>query len=140
VTANEILSRVASARGTSVTRLRSRTDSRALNRIRHEAMWLLRESTEMSYPEIARLMGRKDHTTALHGVRKIQALVEADPVYHGELLALASPRHTEMVAFEKRAVAALRAQLAEREARLRDLVGRDVEIRAVIEAASRSEA
>lgn len=125
MTASDIISRVASARSTTVSRLRSPNRCKSMARIRHEVMWLLREATEISFPEIARFLGRSDHTTAISGVRKIQASVALDPEYERELLALASPRHTEMVTFAKREVAALRAKLAEREERLRELLGED---------------
>jgi chromosomal replication initiator protein len=36
---------------------------------RQEAMMRMREETELSYPQIARLLRREDHTTILYGVR-----------------------------------------------------------------------
>lgn len=41
---------------------------------RHQAMWLAREYTGKSLPEIGRRFGGRDHTTILHGVRKREAL------------------------------------------------------------------
>jgi chromosomal replication initiator protein len=32
----------------------------------------------MSFPEIGRLLGDRDHTTILHGVRKIERLIQFD--------------------------------------------------------------
>ena len=40
---------------------------------RQIAMYLCRELTETSYVNIGKLMGKKDHTTILHGVNKITA-------------------------------------------------------------------
>lgn len=37
---------------------------------RQEAMWRARRETSLSYPEIGNLMGGKDHTTIIYGVRK----------------------------------------------------------------------
>lgn len=45
--------------------------------VRHIAMLLCKELTTRSYPEIGRGFGGKDHTTILHGVRKMQ-LVKDD--------------------------------------------------------------
>src|SRR5882672_7607843 len=42
---------------------------------RHIAMYLLKKLKHFSYPEIARRMGNRDHTTVLHGVRRVAALV-----------------------------------------------------------------
>lgn len=38
---------------------------------RQVAMYILHEELRLSYPKIARELGRKDHTTAMHSVRKI---------------------------------------------------------------------
>lgn len=42
-----------------------------LIRPRHVALYLAKELTLRSYPDIARRMGDRDHTTALHAIRKI---------------------------------------------------------------------
>lgn len=47
----------------------------ALSFARQAAMYLLRERTELSLSEIGALLGGRDHTTILHGIRKIE---EAD--------------------------------------------------------------
>lgn len=39
---------------------------------RQVAMYMLRSELHMSYPKIARELGRKDHTTAMHSVEKIE--------------------------------------------------------------------
>ena len=48
-------------------------------RVRHVAMFLMRDLTPASYTEIARRVGRANHTTALHGVREMRrrSMVEA---------------------------------------------------------------
>lgn len=43
--------------------------------IRHMAMWAARECTSASLPKIGRRFGGRDHTTVLHAVRKIDALI-----------------------------------------------------------------
>ena len=39
---------------------------------RQVAMYLLRSELHLSFPKIARELGRKDHTTAIHSVEKIE--------------------------------------------------------------------
>lgn len=39
---------------------------------RQVAMYILREELHLSFPKIARELGRKDHTTAIHSVEKIE--------------------------------------------------------------------
>jgi chromosomal replication initiator protein len=50
----------------------------ALSFARQSAMFLLRERTELSLSEIGVLLGGRDHTTILHGVRKIADAVAGD--------------------------------------------------------------
>jgi len=45
---------------------------------RQVAMYLLREETSLSLPQIGRLLGGRDHSTVLHGYEKIARLVERD--------------------------------------------------------------
>jgi hypothetical protein len=45
---------------------------------RHVAMFLAKVLTQKSLPEIGRRFGGRDHTTALHAVRKIGCLMQAD--------------------------------------------------------------
>jgi len=39
---------------------------------RQVAMYILRSELHLSFPKIARELGRKDHTTAIHSVEKIE--------------------------------------------------------------------
>ncbi|HYV02454.1 MAG TPA: chromosomal replication initiator protein DnaA, partial [Actinomycetota bacterium] len=54
----------------------SKSRSRPLTTARHVAMYLLRELTGLSLIRIGELFER-DHTTALHGIKKIEALLPA---------------------------------------------------------------
>jgi chromosomal replication initiator protein len=46
---------------------------------RQIAMYILRNELKLSFPKIARELGRKDHTTAIHSVKKIDAEARVDP-------------------------------------------------------------
>jgi chromosomal replication initiator protein len=52
---------------------------------RHVAMYLSKTLTPRSLPEIGRRFGGRDHTTVLHAVRKIDALVAKDSALKREL-------------------------------------------------------
>ncbi|WP_242511859.1 chromosomal replication initiator protein DnaA [Rhodobaculum claviforme] len=52
---------------------------RTLARPRQVAMYLSKELTAKSLPDIGRRFGGRDHTTIIHGVRKVEELVAADP-------------------------------------------------------------
>ena len=45
---------------------------------RQIAMYLMRSELHTSFPSIARELGRKDHTTAIHSVEKITKAVKLD--------------------------------------------------------------
>ncbi len=53
--------------------------NRAIARPRQCAMWLAKQLTTRSLPDIGRRFGGRDHTTVLHAVRRIEALKEVDP-------------------------------------------------------------
>lgn len=58
--------------------LSAKTRSRSIARPRQIAMALSKELTTRSLPEIGKAFGGRDHTTVLHGVRKITELRESD--------------------------------------------------------------
>lgn len=47
---------------------------------RQVAMYLLRSELHLSFPKVARELGRKDHTTAIHSVEKIERCLGLDPI------------------------------------------------------------
>jgi len=56
----------------------SKNRSRYISKPRQIAMFLSKQLTDVSYPEIGKLFGGKDHATVIHGVNKIKVLCEAD--------------------------------------------------------------
>ena len=53
--------------------------ARAVARPRQAAMWLAKQLTTRSLPDIGRRFGGRDHTTVLHAVRRIDELRAGDP-------------------------------------------------------------
>jgi chromosomal replication initiator protein len=53
--------------------------ARAVARPRQVAMWLAKQITTRSLPDIGRRFGGRDHTTVLHAVRRIEQLKADDP-------------------------------------------------------------
>lgn len=53
--------------------------TKGIARPRQAAMYCIRQlCPHLSFPEIGRRLGGRDHTTIIHGVRKIEALMETD--------------------------------------------------------------
>jgi chromosomal replication initiator protein len=65
--------------------LKSRRRSKTLVHPRQIAMYLCRELTDASFPEIGRQFGGKDHTTIIHACRQISKAKEADSTLHTTL-------------------------------------------------------
>lgn len=78
VTIDEIQKRVAEHFNIKVADMSSARRARAVARPRQVAMYLAKQLTARSLPEIGRKFGGRDHTTVMHAVRKIEELRAAD--------------------------------------------------------------
>lgn len=65
--------------------LLSERRNRAVARPRQAAMWLAKQLTTRSLPDIGRRFGGRDHTTVLHAVRRIEALRAEDSALNHDL-------------------------------------------------------
>ncbi|MDZ3830604.1 MAG: chromosomal replication initiator protein DnaA [Sphingopyxis sp.] len=61
---------------------------RTIARPRQVAMYLAKELTPRSYPEIGRRFGGRDHSTVIHAVRTVEALRVADSELDAEIAAI----------------------------------------------------
>ncbi len=59
--------------------LKQKTNARQIAYPRQVAMYMIKELTQSSLPEIGRLFSGKHHTTVLHSVQKIDKLRQKDP-------------------------------------------------------------
>jgi chromosomal replication initiator protein len=81
-----VLDAVAQCTNIPVEALVSSRRERQVAYARHLAMYLLRDVGHQSYAQIGRLLGGRDHTTVLHGFRRIEKLLDADPDVRRDLL------------------------------------------------------
>lgn len=72
ITIDTIQSRVAEFYGLGPGELNSRSNARRITRPRQIAMFLCKELTPHSLPEIGRAFGGKHHSTVIHSVRKVK--------------------------------------------------------------------
>jgi chromosomal replication initiation ATPase DnaA len=84
----DVKRRVAERYALTLEQLESPCRKRAVVRGRQIGMLISRRLTGRSYPEIARRFGGRDHTTAIHGCRKIEAERVSDPAVAAEIEAL----------------------------------------------------
>ncbi|HKW86264.1 MAG TPA: helix-turn-helix domain-containing protein, partial [Nitrospiraceae bacterium] len=68
--------------------MKSRRRSKTLVHPRQIAMYLCRELTDASFPEIGRQFGGKDHTTIIHACKQITKAKEADSTLNATLESL----------------------------------------------------
>ncbi|MBO6838445.1 MAG: chromosomal replication initiator protein DnaA, partial [Alphaproteobacteria bacterium] len=77
-TIEEIQKRVAEHYNIKVSEMHSARRSRAVARPRQVAMYLSKQLTARSLPEIGRKFGGRDHTTVMHAVKKVDELRQSD--------------------------------------------------------------
>jgi chromosomal replication initiator protein len=78
VTIDEIQRKTAEHYALKLSDMHSARRARAVARPRQVAMYLSKQLTPRSLPEIGRKFGGRDHTTVMHAVRKVEELLEAD--------------------------------------------------------------
>ena len=78
ITPNLILDTVAEHFGVSVNDISSKRRDKEFAMPRQIIMYLCRNMTTETYQNIAALLGKKDHTTVISGVKKIEKLIETD--------------------------------------------------------------
>tara|TARA_R110002096_G_scaffold196935_4_gene379965 strand:+ start:631 stop:2139 length:1509 start_codon:yes stop_codon:yes gene_type:complete len=85
VTIDDIQRRVAEHYNIRLADMSSPRRARAVARPRQIAMYLAKQLTTRSLPEIGRKFGGRDHTTVMHAVRKVDELQSADRVMQEDI-------------------------------------------------------
>lgn len=78
LSAKQIIERTAKHFQISVDEIMSAKRDKDIVMPRQVAMYILRNELHLSFPKIARELGRKDHTTAIHSVEKIEKEMNTD--------------------------------------------------------------
>ncbi|MDX2027680.1 MAG: chromosomal replication initiator protein DnaA [Alphaproteobacteria bacterium] len=85
ITIDEIQKKVAEHYNIRVSDMHSARRARQVARPRQVAMYLAKQLTPRSLPEIGRKFGGRDHTTVIHAVRKIEELSAFDPAFREDV-------------------------------------------------------
>ncbi len=88
ITIEEIQKHVAEHYNVRISDMHSNRRLRVVARPRQIAMYLSKKMTTASLPEIGRKFGGRDHTTVMHGVKKIEELLENDSQFADDLYML----------------------------------------------------
>jgi len=81
ISVSDIQEAVAAHYGIPAIEMRSERRSRAVSWPRQDAMYLARELTPYSYPRLGAFFGNRDHTTILHGVRRVEKRIAESEEY-----------------------------------------------------------
>lgn len=88
ITTEQVLKAVASYYGVKITDLKSPRRHKSIAGPRAVAMYLARQHTKESYPDLGRAFGGKHHTTVISAVEKTTKRLKTDPALRGELHAI----------------------------------------------------
>jgi chromosomal replication initiator protein len=88
ITVDNIISLVAKAFNVKSVDIKSRKKHKMYSHPRQVGMYLARELTELSYPEIGAAFGGKDHSTVIYGTKKIEKKLEQDQAFKNQVEAL----------------------------------------------------
>lgn len=78
LTSNQVVERTAKYFELDLDEITGPKRNRSIVVPRQIAMYLLRSELHMSFPKVANALGRKDHTTAIHSVEKIEKNIHLD--------------------------------------------------------------
>jgi chromosomal replication initiator protein len=88
ITSSQIIETVAAFYNMTVNVLTGQDRSKEIAWARQVAMYLLREETESSLPSIGEALGGRDHTTIMHGYKKVADMVERDDTTRRQIIAI----------------------------------------------------
>jgi chromosomal replication initiator protein len=81
VTPQEIMRVVAAHYGLKVSELKEKSNARTKAFPRQVAMYMCKELTDLSYPEIGKQFNDKHHSTVMYSVQQIKKMMDSDPQF-----------------------------------------------------------
>lgn len=70
------------------TQLKGPKRDASLVKARQITMYLLKKELNLTFAEIGNLLGGRDHTTVMHGVEKVETLVDKKAAFHEEIVGI----------------------------------------------------
>ena len=86
--AQDIIAVCAAAHGVTSKQIKGRRRYQPLATARQEAMFLLRRLRNDTHPNIGRMLGGRDHSTSIFGVRQVNRRIADDPDVAARLSAM----------------------------------------------------
>lgn len=88
ITPSQVVETVAKYFNVSVSEIVSASRSKELVQPRQIAMYLVRQETDSSLPEIGALLGGRDHTTVIHGVDRVKDRLETEDQLRRDVMSI----------------------------------------------------
>ncbi|MGQ9903806.1 MAG: chromosomal replication initiator protein DnaA [Anaerolineae bacterium] len=88
ISPSQVIETVARYYNISVQEIVSSSRSKELVQPRQVAMYLVRQETDASLPEIGALLGGRDHTTVMHGVERVKERLETEDQLRRDVITL----------------------------------------------------
>jgi len=81
ITVAEILSHVSAKTGITIEELKGPRRIKRITPYRHMAYYLAKKLTTLSYPQIGKVIGGRDHSTIIHGCEQCEIRMSRDPEF-----------------------------------------------------------
>ncbi len=88
ITPSQVIETISKYYNLSVQDLVSASRNKELVQPRQVAMYLIRQETDASLPEIGGLLGGRDHTTVIHGIERVKERLEAEEQLRREVMSV----------------------------------------------------
>lgn len=83
--ATSIMQTISRCRSVPLSVLRSNARAYRFSHPRQEICWAIRSRTDLSLPDIGRLIGGRDHTTVMHAIRAVERRMRVSEKYRSEM-------------------------------------------------------
>ena len=88
ITPSQVIETISKYYNLSVQDLVSASRNKELVQPRQVAMYLIRQETDASLPEIGGLLGGRDHTTVIHGIERVKERLESEEQLRREVMSV----------------------------------------------------
>jgi chromosomal replication initiator protein len=98
ISPSQVVETVSKFYNLSIQELVSASRNRELVQPRQVAMYLIRQETDASLPEIGGLLGGRDHTTVIHGIERVKERLEAEDQLRRDVMSVREQLYMNVMA------------------------------------------
>ncbi|MCL4506792.1 MAG: chromosomal replication initiator protein DnaA [Chloroflexi bacterium] len=98
ITPSQVIETISKFYNISIHELVSASRNRELVQPRQVAMYLIRQETDASLPEIGGLLGGRDHTTVIHGIERVKERLESEDQLRRDVMSVREQLYVNVTA------------------------------------------